>query len=140
MINLVEQLLTDHCGVGPVEPRFQSSGRLQCHLDTHLKQADWKAWSDLCRDPQPEIVINLRSFGEYIFQLTHVPNAKVAVLENDPSTREEGGIVLLSGNFLLAFTHRDLVRWEFLFLLREFINGQCGVTARCQQVKHRLAA
>merc|ERR1719428_528880 len=135
MVNLVQQLLADHCCVSSGETCFQTCRWLQRHLDGHLQQANWEPQCNLACNPEAEILVDFRRFREHIFHLIHVTNTKMAVLKDDPATCKESCVVLLSRDLLLAFSHGYLVSWELFLLLRKFVNGHRGVTTCCQQIK-----
>mmetsp|Transcript_71716 Transcript_71716/g.200132 ORF Transcript_71716/g.200132 Transcript_71716/m.200132 type:complete len:201 (-) Transcript_71716:7-609(-) len=61
------------------------------------------------------------------------------VLQDHPTACEEGVVVLLPRDLLLAFTHGDLIRRKFLPLLRKLVDGKRGVAASGEEVQHWLA-
>mmetsp|Transcript_78729 Transcript_78729/g.197787 ORF Transcript_78729/g.197787 Transcript_78729/m.197787 type:complete len:431 (-) Transcript_78729:5505-6797(-) len=140
MVDLVEQLLRDHRAIRPIDARLQSSWRLKRHLDADLQQTDGEARRDLARDPQAKGLINLLCLQDHIFQLVHVADTQVGVLQDHPASREECCVVLLSGHLLLTFAHGDLVRGVLLLLLRQLVDGEGRVAPCGQQVQHRLPA
>mmetsp|Transcript_43826 Transcript_43826/g.72228 ORF Transcript_43826/g.72228 Transcript_43826/m.72228 type:complete len:260 (+) Transcript_43826:1760-2539(+) len=62
------------------------------------------------------------------------------VLQNDPTTSDEGRIVLLSCDLLLSFTHRDLVCGILFLFLGQLINAECGITSCGEEIQNRLPA
>mmetsp|Transcript_82352 Transcript_82352/g.197543 ORF Transcript_82352/g.197543 Transcript_82352/m.197543 type:complete len:483 (+) Transcript_82352:792-2240(+) len=138
MIHLVQGLLSHHGGVGPVKRCLQTSRGLLGHFDAEMQKPDGEPRGDLAGHPQPVIRMDLGHSDDGLLHLVHVVDPQVAILQHQPSPGDEGGVVLLPRHLLLALTHGDLVSWELLFPLGEFIDHVGGVGASRQQVEHWL--
>mmetsp|Transcript_115844 Transcript_115844/g.374314 ORF Transcript_115844/g.374314 Transcript_115844/m.374314 type:complete len:219 (-) Transcript_115844:153-809(-) len=137
-VNLVDQLLGHHGRVCPVKARLQARRRFKRHLDCDLEEPDRECWRDLAGDPKAEVGVDLLRLQQHIFQLAHVADAQVGVLQDHPAARQEGVVVFLAGDLLLALAHGHLVGGEALLLLRELVDRHGRVAAGGQEIQHRL--
>merc|ERR1719223_436090 len=139
MVYLVDCLLRDHCGVCSVKLRLEARGWLQCDLDAHLEQANWKASRDLTGDPEPVVFINFAALGQGFFYLTHVVDAEVTVLEDNPATMDESSRIRFTRNPLLTLAHRNLVRWILFPPLSQLVYHAGWVCASREKINYWLS-
>mmetsp|Transcript_54158 Transcript_54158/g.115606 ORF Transcript_54158/g.115606 Transcript_54158/m.115606 type:complete len:268 (+) Transcript_54158:1502-2305(+) len=122
VVDLVEQLLRDHRRVGSEDASLQASWRLESHLDGDLQKSNREPRCNFASDPESEIVVNFGCLEQNILELAHVANAEMRVLQDDPTSRDEGEVVLLTRNLFLPFSHRDLVGGVLFLLLGQLID------------------
>jgi hypothetical protein len=130
-LHLFKVVLVDHCGESSVETSLKTLRRLGCDLDGHLKKTEREFIVGLASDPETEIFVDLNSLREEnFFHLRHELERQMAVVEDDPGTRNESSLNHLESRLLLLFSHGDLPSRELLLLLGKLVDVTSGIGSR----------
>jgi len=136
-LDLLEEVLVDHCGEGSVETGLDSLWWLDGALDGHLEETQWEVLVWLTRDPESEVWVDGSVLWMQDFlKLSHVLETQVAVGQDDPLTLLHVLVDILLSLNLLLLTHRYLV-WVLLLLLGELSDGSSWISTSRKQVEDR---
>jgi hypothetical protein len=88
--NLLKEVLVDHSVKGSGKTGLKTLWWLSCDLDSHLKKTKWERVFWQACDPKSEIFMDLFVLRiKDVFHLCHELNTQMAVVENNPFSRDE---------------------------------------------------
>lgn len=110
VVNLFQELLVDEGGKSLVETSLETLGRFVCHLYHFLQQSQRESVVGLAGNPEAIVFVGLLSLrvaeGDYLlFNLFHEFQAKLTVLQNDPTSRFHACFNSFASRLFLTFSH-----------------------------------